>query len=135
MVSGTPILRLVELSKHFGSFRAVDNLSLDIHDGELFTVVGPSGSGKTTLLRMLAGMERPSAGDILLRGERINDIPANRIPYGEDDAGTIFRRWRSGGDYLGLVALPGGGFQALWADSRTGVFQLWTAPIEVKQAE
>ena len=74
------ILRLVDLSKHFGALKAVDSFSLDINAGELFTVVGPSGSGKTTLLRMLAGMERPTRGDILLRGQRINDIPANRRP-------------------------------------------------------
>ena len=74
------ILRLVDLSKHFGALKAVDSISLDINVGELFTVVGPSGSGKTTLLRMLAGMERPTRGDILLRGQRINDIPANRRP-------------------------------------------------------
>jgi spermidine/putrescine transport system ATP-binding protein len=46
----------------------------------MFTIVGPSGSGKTTLLRMLAGMETPTAGDIILRGTRINDIPANKRP-------------------------------------------------------
>ena len=51
-----------------------------VREGEFFTVVGPSGSGKTTLLRMLAGMETPSDGDILLRGKRINDLPANRRP-------------------------------------------------------
>ena len=79
-MAGTPILRLVDLSKTFGSLRAVDSIDLEIHDGEFFTVVGPSGSGKTTLLRMLGGMEQPSSGDILLRGERINDIPANQRP-------------------------------------------------------
>ena len=75
-----PVLRLVGLTKRFGSLSAVDAIDLDIHDGEFFTVVGPSGSGKTTLLRMLAGMEKPSAGDILLRDQRINDIPANQRP-------------------------------------------------------
>lgn len=74
------ILRLQKLSKSFGTLKAVQSISLDIRDGELFTVVGPSGSGKTTLLRMLAGMETPTSGDILLRGERINDIPANQRP-------------------------------------------------------
>ena len=79
-MSDTPILRLVDLRKSFGALNAVDGLNLDIRDGEFFTVVGPSGSGKTTLLRMLAGMEQPTSGDILLRGTRINDIPANRRP-------------------------------------------------------
>ncbi len=75
-----PILRLVGLSKHFGQLKAVDCITLDIHDGEFFTVVGPSGSGKTTLLRMLAGMDTPTSGDILLRDVRINDVPANKRP-------------------------------------------------------
>jgi spermidine/putrescine transport system ATP-binding protein len=74
------ILQLKSLTKHFGDFAAVDGVDLDIDEGEFFTIVGPSGSGKTTMLRMLAGLEQPSAGDILLRGRRINDIPANRRP-------------------------------------------------------
>ena len=68
------------LLKLYGMARAVDAIDLDIAEGEFFTIVGPSGSGKTTLLRMLAGMEQPTGGDILLRGERINDLPANRRP-------------------------------------------------------
>ena len=64
----------------FGELAAVDRVDLEVREGEFFTVVGPSGSGKTTLLRMLAGMETPSDGDILLRGKRINDLPANRRP-------------------------------------------------------
>lgn len=75
-----PVLRLVGLSKRFGPVAAVDAVDLDIREGEFFTIVGPSGSGKTTLLRMLAGLETPSAGDILLRGERVNAVPANRRP-------------------------------------------------------
>lgn len=81
MASGRPaILELRNLTKRFGELAAVDAVDLDILEGEFFTIVGPSGSGKTTLLRMLAGMESPSSGDILLRGERINDVPANRRP-------------------------------------------------------
>jgi spermidine/putrescine transport system ATP-binding protein len=76
----TSLLQLRSLTKSFGAFTAVDGVDLDIDEGEFFTIVGPSGSGKTTLLRMLAGLEQPSAGDILLKGLRINDIPANRRP-------------------------------------------------------
>jgi len=75
-----PILQLRKLSKAFGSLAAVAGIDLDIQEGEFFTIVGPSGSGKTTLLRMLSGMETSSSGDILLRGSRINDVPANRRP-------------------------------------------------------
>ncbi len=74
------ILSLKSVRKIFGTLAAVDSIDLDIGEGEFFTIVGPSGSGKTTLLRMLAGMEQPTSGDILLRGERINDLPANKRP-------------------------------------------------------
>jgi len=80
MASASPILQLKNVTKTFGSLNAVDGVSLDIEEGELFTIVGPSGSGKTTLIRMLVGMDKPTSGDILLRGERINDVPANRRP-------------------------------------------------------
>ena len=77
---GTSILTLRSLRKEFGGFTAVDGIDLEIADGEFFTIVGPSGSGKTTLVRMLAGMEFATSGDILLRGDRINDLPANKRP-------------------------------------------------------
>ncbi len=80
MTNQQPILQLISLTKTFGDLSAVDGVDLEIDAGEFFTIVGPSGSGKTTLLRMLAGMEVPSGGDILLNGERINDVPANRRP-------------------------------------------------------
>jgi spermidine/putrescine transport system ATP-binding protein len=80
MAALAPILSLKAVAKTFGTFKAVDNIDLDIDEGEFFTIVGPSGSGKTTLLRMIAGMEEPSGGDILLRGDRINDVPSNKRP-------------------------------------------------------
>jgi spermidine/putrescine transport system ATP-binding protein len=80
MTASMPILRLHEIDKYFGDFAAVDRIDLDIEEGEFFTIVGPSGSGKTTLIRLLVGMDKPTNGDILLRGERINDVPANQRP-------------------------------------------------------
>ena len=74
------ILSLRSLTRAYGAKVAVKDVTLDIAEGELFTIVGPSGSGKSTLLRMLAGLETPSSGDILLRGRRINDVPANKRP-------------------------------------------------------
>ncbi|RJF88349.1 ABC transporter ATP-binding protein [Oleomonas cavernae] len=74
------LLELIGVTKVFENFVAVAPTDLRVMAGEFFTIVGPSGSGKTTLLRMLAGMEVPSGGDILLRGERLNDMPANRRP-------------------------------------------------------
>lgn len=81
MINGAnPILSLKGVRKMFGPHAAVDSVDLDIAEGEFFTIVGPSGSGKTTMLRMLAGMDTPTSGDIELKGERINDVPANKRP-------------------------------------------------------
>lgn len=75
-----PILQLVGVQKRFGDFTAVDQIDLDVREGEFLTIVGPSGSGKTTLLRMLAGLEAPSDGWITLGGENLNDVPPNKRP-------------------------------------------------------
>ncbi len=80
MNTRSPVLELRGITKTFGTFTAVHGIDLVVGEGEFFTIVGPSGSGKTTVLRMLAGLESPSSGDILLRGKRINDVPANRRP-------------------------------------------------------
>ncbi len=81
-MSGTtlPVLELRRLTKRFGEFTAVDGVDLEIREGEFFTLVGPSGSGKTTMIRLLVGMDFPTGGDILLRGQVINDVPANKRP-------------------------------------------------------
>ncbi len=68
-------LRLVELSRHFDDFVAVDNIDLDVPPGSFFALLGPSGCGKTTTLRMVAGLEQPTAGRIFLGP---NDITATR---------------------------------------------------------
>lgn len=63
------------ITKNFGSTVVVDNLNLEIIDGEFVVLLGPSGCGKTTTLRMLAGLEHATSGDILINGERVNDVP------------------------------------------------------------
>ena len=77
-------LSLQSLVKIFGAakdtVKAVDDVSLDVREGELITLLGPSGCGKTTTLRMIAGFEFPTAGAIFLDGERINDMPPNQRP-------------------------------------------------------
>jgi putrescine transport system ATP-binding protein len=75
-----PLLRIAAVSKRFGNFAAVDELSLDIYQGEFFALLGPSGCGKTTLLRMIAGFVAPSAGNILLDGVDICPVPPYRRP-------------------------------------------------------
>ncbi len=75
-----PILTLERVTRRFGDVVAVDDVSLEIEDGEFFTIVGPSGSGKSTLLRVLSGLDRPSSGDLKLRGRSIVRVPANKRP-------------------------------------------------------
>ncbi len=70
-----PAVRFVRVRKSFGQTVAVDGVSFDVAAGEFFSLLGPSGCGKTTTLRMLAGFERPDAGEILLNGERIDGLP------------------------------------------------------------
>ena len=63
------------ITKKFGDVAAVDGISLTVRDGEFMVLLGPSGCGKTTFLRIIAGLEKPTAGDIVIGGEVVNDIP------------------------------------------------------------
>ncbi|MFZ5732861.1 MAG: ABC transporter ATP-binding protein [Pseudomonadota bacterium] len=76
-----PLLRIASVTKRFGGYLAVDQLSLDIRAGEFFALLGPSGCGKTTLLRMIAGFETPDSGEILLDGENIADRLPHQRPF------------------------------------------------------
>src|SRR3954451_5233329 len=71
---------LVGVSKRFGTHAAVDDVTLEIAEGEFFSLLGPSGCGKTTTLRMVAGFELPDAGRIVLKGDDVTQVPANRRP-------------------------------------------------------
>ena len=71
---------LVGVSKRFGTHAAVDDVTLEIAEGEFFSLLGPSGCGKTTTLRMVAGFELPDAGRIVLKGNDVTQVPANRRP-------------------------------------------------------
>src|SRR5215470_4810440 len=73
--AAAPYIRIESITKRFGDFVAVDDVSLDIFRGEIFCLLGGSGCGKTTLLRMLAGFEQPSAGRILIDGIDMAGIP------------------------------------------------------------
>ncbi len=75
-----PLLKIRGVQKHFGAVRAIDGIDLDIHENEFFALLGASGSGKTTLLRMLAGFELPDAGEIILDGKDVSQVPPNRRP-------------------------------------------------------
>ncbi len=87
IVSGNILaVRFTHVSRYFGEVRAVDDVTLDIRDGEFFTMLGPSGSGKTTCLRLIAGFEQPTAGSIQLHGAEAAGLP----PY-ERDVNTVFQ--------------------------------------------
>jgi putrescine transport system ATP-binding protein len=73
-------LTIENLSKSFGAAAAVDDLSFSVAAGELFSLLGPSGCGKTTLLRMLAGLETPDHGRVLIDGEDVTELPAHQRP-------------------------------------------------------
>jgi putrescine transport system ATP-binding protein len=75
-----PYLGIERVSKRFGSFLAVDDVSLEIARGEVFCLLGGSGSGKTTLLRLIAGFETPDGGRLLIDGEDMSAVPPHRRP-------------------------------------------------------
>lgn len=81
-------VRLIDQTKRYGSVVAVDNVSLDVQEGEFLTLLGPSGSGKTTVLMMLAGLVAPSGGQILVDGQDATSKP----PY-ERDMGVVFQSY------------------------------------------
>lgn len=72
------LIELKNVVKNFGKNEIIKNISLDVDEGEFLTLLGPSGCGKTTILRMLAGFETPTSGEILLDGEDLIPVPANR---------------------------------------------------------
>ncbi len=85
-------LSLKNLSRTFGAFKAVDNVSLDLADGEFVSLLGPSGCGKTTTLRMIAGFIPPSAGTIEMNGRALSD-PANVVPPEKRQMSMIFQSY------------------------------------------
>lgn len=78
--NGSEVIGIRDVFKHFGTVAAVNGVSLAIERGEFFSLLGPSGCGKTTLLRMLAGFEQPTQGEILIDGQPMTNVPANRRP-------------------------------------------------------
>ena len=89
-MKGDKIIQIINVSKLFDKSEnyAVDNISLDIREGEFVTLLGPSGCGKTTTLRMIAGFETPSEGQILLNGKDLTQIPAHLRPIN-----TVFQKY------------------------------------------
>ena len=82
------LVSLRNLNKHYGDFAAVDDIALEIQDGEFLTFLGSSGSGKSTTLSMLAGFETPSSGEILVDGKSLVNVPPHKR-----DIGMVFQRY------------------------------------------
>ncbi|QYJ15949.1 Spermidine/putrescine import ATP-binding protein PotA [Rubrobacter xylanophilus DSM 9941] len=81
-------VRLQNVTKRFGEFAAVEGLSLEIHEGEFFSLLGPSGCGKTTTLRMIAGFEEPTSGEVMVGGRSMRGVPPYRRPVN-----TVFQSY------------------------------------------
>ena len=75
-------IELKQVTKKFGDNAVVNNVTFSVKEGELMALLGPSGGGKTTVLRMIAGLEMPTAGDVLIRGQRVNDLSVQQRNIG-----------------------------------------------------
>ena len=78
-VTSNPLISVSGLTKRFGGLTAVSDLSFAFFPGEILALIGPNGAGKTTTFNLIAGADAPSAGTIVLDGERIDGLPAHRI--------------------------------------------------------
>ncbi|WP_130011879.1 ABC transporter ATP-binding protein [Serinicoccus sediminis] len=96
------------LTKTFGSFTAVDDLSFEVAPGRVTGFLGPNGAGKTTTLRMLLGLVRPTAGEALIGGRRYADLPAPMSTVGAALEATGFHPGRSGRNHLRVLAASHG---------------------------
>src|SRR5882724_6187229 len=75
-----PYIRIEHVTKKFGEFAAVNDVSLDVQRGEIFCLLGGSGCGKTTLLRLLAGFEQPTTGKVFIDGVAMDGVPPYERP-------------------------------------------------------
>ena len=85
---GLTRLELKNITKLFGGFKAVDSVSISVEDGEFLVLLGPSGSGKTTILRMIAGLDRPTEGSVLLGGRDVTGLSPK-----ERDVAMVFQNY------------------------------------------
>jgi NitT/TauT family transport system ATP-binding protein len=90
-----PAIRIGNLTKTFGELAAIDDLSLDIGQGEFFTIVGPSGCGKTTLLRILAGLEQATSGEVAVAVEAGSGRPENSMVFQGDSILPWMTVWQN----------------------------------------
>jgi ABC-type Fe3+/spermidine/putrescine transport system ATPase subunit len=83
-----PAIRVVDVERRFGQSKALAGVTLDVAEGEFFSLLGPSGSGKTTLLRIVGGFQEPDAGELLIAGRSMRGVPPERRPVN-----TVFQSY------------------------------------------
>src|SRR5512147_1258268 len=86
-----PVVRVTSLSKSYGTFAAVSDLTFEVAPGEVFALLGPNGAGKTTLIRMLMDITRPDSGTVEVFGQRVDGSQKSRIGYLPEERGLYKR--------------------------------------------
>ena len=82
-----PILDVKQLTMNFGGLRALDNVDLDVHQGEIVALIGPNGAGKTTFFNCITGIYDPSGGDVLISAPKNGTNPADQRPQAQQGDG------------------------------------------------
>lgn len=128
------IIRTIDICKNFGEKTALDHLSLDIPEGQIFGLLGPNGAGKTTLIRIINRITIPSSGEVLFKGKHITQDDVMRIGYLPEERG-LYRKMKVGEQALYLARLKGmsrGDAMAALKDwfVRFGIESWWNKKVE-----
>ena len=101
---GETILELQNIAKHFGDTDVLNGISISIGKGEFITLLGPSGCGKTTTLRIIAGLETPDEGRVILNGQDVTDSEPNKRDVNMKTTGTATTATRTVREIIPLTA-------------------------------
>ena len=109
VTSQSPLVSVRGVWKNYGSFQALRNVSFDVAEGEKVFLIGPSGSGKSTMLNMLAGLEKPTKGEVIVAGQHLENMTENQlVKFRREKVGFIFQSFNLLGTMNAIenVALP-----------------------------
>lgn len=129
--SNLPIAKLRQVSQQFGSFSALEDITLQIYPGERVALVGSSGAGKSTLLRLLNGTLRPSRGEVSVLGYDLNRLSASRLRRVQRQIGTIYQQFHLV-DTLPVIHNVNAGHLGRWSVWKAVLSLIY--PLEVKTA-